>query len=46
MNLCEFKAILVYRVSFRTAKDTQRNPVSKYQKRKKERKKNVEASVG
>ena len=27
--LCEFKASLVHRVSFRTARDTQRNPVSK-----------------
>jgi hypothetical protein len=28
-NLCEFKASLVYRVSSRTEKATQRNPVSK-----------------
>jgi hypothetical protein len=28
-DLCEFKASLVYRVSSRTAKATQRNPVSK-----------------
>jgi hypothetical protein len=27
-NLCEFKASLVYRASFRTARATQRNPVS------------------
>ena len=27
MDLCEFKASLVYRVSFRTARATQRNPV-------------------
>jgi hypothetical protein len=26
-DLCEFKASLVYRLSFRTAKATQRNPV-------------------
>jgi hypothetical protein len=26
-DLCEFKASLVYRASFRTDKDTQRNPV-------------------
>ena len=30
-DLCEFKDSLVYRVSSRTAKDTQRNPVSKNQ---------------
>jgi hypothetical protein len=37
---CEFKAGLVYRASSRTARATQRNPVSKSQekKRKKERK--------
>ena len=29
MDLCEFKASLVYRVSSRTAKVTQRNPVLK-----------------
>jgi len=28
-DLCEFEASLVYRVSSRTARDTQRNPVSK-----------------
>ena len=28
-DLCELESSLVYRVSFRTAKDTQRNPVSK-----------------
>ena len=28
-DLCEFKASLVYRVSFRKAMATQRNPVSK-----------------
>ena len=31
------KARLVYRVSFRTARDTQRNPVSKNQKRERQR---------
>jgi hypothetical protein len=35
----EFEASLVYRVSSRTAKATQRNPVSKNQKKKKKRKK-------
>ena len=34
-NLCEFAAILVYRVSSVTARATQRNPVSKT-KRKRE----------
>jgi hypothetical protein len=34
-QISEFKANLVYRVSSRTAKTTQRNPVSKNQKKKK-----------
>ena len=34
MDLCEFKTSLIYRVSSRTAKTTQRNPVSKHQKRR------------
>ena len=36
-DLCEFEASLVYRVSFRTVRDTQRNPVlkNKNQKNKK-----------
>lgn len=29
MDICEFKASLVYRVNFRTAVAIQRNPVSK-----------------
>ena len=33
--ISEFEARLVYRVSSRTAKATQRNPVSKIQKKKK-----------
>jgi hypothetical protein len=37
--ISEFKESLVYRVSSRTARDTQRNPVSKNQKKKKKRKK-------
>jgi hypothetical protein len=37
--ISEFEASLVYRVSSRTARATQRNPVSKNQKKKKERKK-------
>ena len=40
VNLHEFEASLVNIVSFRTVRDTQRNPVSKKQKqKKKERKK-------
>ena len=31
MDLCEFKASLVYRASSRTARATQKNPVSKNQ---------------
>ena len=34
-DLCEVKDILVYRVSSRTAKAIQRNPVSRKRKRKK-----------
>jgi hypothetical protein len=33
--ISEFKAIMVYKVSSRTAKAIQRNPVSKNQKKKK-----------
>ena len=35
----EFKASLIYKVSSRTAKATQRNPVSKKKEKKKEKKK-------
>jgi hypothetical protein len=35
--ISEFEASLVYRVSSRTARATQRNPVSKNQKKKKKR---------
>jgi hypothetical protein len=35
-QISEFEASLVYRVSSRTARATQRNPVSKKRKRKKE----------
>ena len=35
------EASLVYRVSSRTARATQRNPVSKKKKKKKKKKKNV-----
>jgi hypothetical protein len=37
--ISEFEASLVYRVSSRTARATQRNPVSKNQKEKRKRKK-------
>lgn len=33
MDLCEFEAILVYTVSYRTAKATKRNPVLKKQQK-------------
>jgi hypothetical protein len=38
-QISEFVASLVYRVSSRTARATQRNPVSKNQKKKKKKKK-------
>jgi hypothetical protein len=38
-RISEFEASLVYKVSSRTARATQRNPVSKKKKKKKERKK-------
>jgi hypothetical protein len=38
-QISEFEASLVYRVSSRTARATQRNPVSKKSKRKKKKKK-------
>jgi hypothetical protein len=38
-QISEFEASLVYKVSSRTAKPTQRNPVSKNQKKKKKEKK-------
>jgi hypothetical protein len=37
--ISEFEASLVYRVSSRTARATQRNPVSKNQKRKEKKRK-------
>ena len=37
MDLCEFEVSLVYRVSSRAARATQRNPVSKNQNEKKKR---------
>jgi hypothetical protein len=36
-QISEFEASLVYRVSSRTARATQRNPVSKHQKPKKQK---------
>jgi hypothetical protein len=42
-QISEFKASLVYRVSSKTAKATQRNPVSKQNKKKnKEKKRNTD----
>jgi hypothetical protein len=38
-RISEFEASLVYKVSSRTARATQRNPVSKRQKKKKKKKK-------
>ena len=35
-DLCEFKARLVYRTSFRTSRTTQRNPVSEEEIKKPE----------
>jgi uncharacterized membrane protein len=40
--ISEFKASLVYKVSSRTARATQRNPVSKNQKKRKKEKKEKE----
>ena len=43
MDLCEFKANLVYRASSRTARATQGNPVLKSQKRKQQTNKTTKA---
>jgi hypothetical protein len=40
-RISEFEASLVYKVSSRTARATQRNPVSKNQKKKKKKKSNA-----
>jgi hypothetical protein len=45
-RISEFETSLVYRVSSRTARATQRNPVSKNQDRKIERKKQEGDPVG
>jgi hypothetical protein len=37
-QISEFKASLVYKLSFRTARATQRNPVSKNKRKEEERK--------
>ena len=39
--ISEFEVSLVYRVSSRTARDIQRNPVSKIKKKKKKKPKNI-----
>ena len=41
MQVSEFEASLVYRVSSRTAKATQRNPVAKQNKTKKNKQKGI-----
>jgi hypothetical protein len=41
--ISEFEASLVYKVSSRTVRATQRNPVSKKQKTKQTKKKKIEA---
>jgi hypothetical protein len=43
---CEFEASLVYKVSSRTARAIQRNPVSKNKKKKKKDFSTAEASLG
>jgi hypothetical protein len=43
--ISEFEASLVYRVSSRTARATQRNPVSKKQKYKKTNKQKIQLSA-
>jgi hypothetical protein len=40
-RISEFEASLVYRVRSRTARATQRNPVSKKKKKKKKKKKEI-----
>jgi hypothetical protein len=45
-QISEFKASLVYRVSSRTAKTIQRNPVSKNQKKKRKRKRKKKKGGG
>jgi hypothetical protein len=40
-QISEFEDSLVYKVSFRTARAIQRNPVSKKEKKKEEKKKEI-----
>jgi hypothetical protein len=44
-GISEFEASLVYRVSSRTARAVQRNPVSKNKRKKKKKKKEFEANL-
>jgi hypothetical protein len=44
-QISEFEASLVYKVSSRTAKATQRNPVSKKQTNKQQQQKEIENQV-
>jgi hypothetical protein len=46
MWISEFEASLVYRVSSRTAKATQRNPVSNTKKKKKKKEEEEEEEAG
>jgi hypothetical protein len=43
-DLCEFEANLVYRVSFRSAKTTQKNLISKGRRRRRKKEKSKQAS--
>ena len=45
MDLCEFKSNLAYRVSSRTARDTQKNPVLKNQKEGRKKRKKEEREM-
>ena len=45
MDLCEFEANLVYRVSSRTDRATQRNPVSEINKQKQNKKEGKNDSI-
>jgi hypothetical protein len=45
-EISEFQASLVYRVSSRTAKATQRNPVSKTKQNKTSKKKSSNSNLG
>jgi hypothetical protein len=45
-QISEFEASLVYKVSSRTARDTQRNPVSKKKKKRKKKEKEKVRKAG